>query len=347
MEAYFEQRISVDYTQFNDKDILIVGSLFTCDNAYNKYIEYVKGLETLMVRFKRNVPNAKFLIFYDNLSDELRMLQTQFSKVFLIKFDFPEFKQGDNHIGMFGTLVRYLPMFLTKFRYNYLHILDVDVPNSFIPDVKVRTLTNFMRTGDNLHILTIPSAPINPRFTGMDTNLNTWVRIIGEGIILKKIKFPVEILYNFLHIYLLSDVYEEQYQAIFRENSKHERKLKEEHGKFMYGVDECMLVFLMQYIEQNKMPFRYTITPYHYKLPFYYWLENEATDELQAKLNQALGCDGIMEFVGRYSYKNREILFKTLMEKVDMTEYFSPLVCGCIRRESTMLGYLYSIPYTF
>lgn len=349
MEQYFEDRITVDYDVFNEKSTVISVSLFTCNNAYNKFDMYIEGLRILVEKFKTYQHWIKFLVFHDlDLSTpsgkRLLELCDDYRDIHLARFDFPEFKQGDYHIGMFGTLIRYLPMFLTKFKYRYLYIIDCDVVGDRVPQFRVYTLKNFIKTGDNLHFLTIPSAPLNPRYAGMQINLKTWMRIIGEGMILKGIKFPVEILYNFLHIYICSETYQNQCDIIFTENIKYEYKLKPEHGKFMYGVDEFMLVFLMQYVEDNNIPFRYTLCPYHYKLPFYYWLENEATEESKLKLKTLLGMD-LMDFVKSYPYRDRGKMFKDLLAKIDANEFFSPMIRDCIIREYTYLTYTYSLKY--
>lgn len=346
MEAYFEQRLNDgDYAeiinQFTDQDLVISVSLFTCENAYNEFAKYVDGLQILIKAIRKVYPEAKFLVFYDVMSDKLKELE---SDVIFCKFDFPDYRSGTHHIGMFGTLMRYLPMFLTDFKYKYLYVMDCDVVNRFIPPIKVNTLRSFIKTGESLHILTIPSAPLNPRYEGMNTGLKTWLRIIGEGFIIKEMKFPISILYDFLHSYLVSEEYEEQCRIIFTENIKYEYKLKPSHGKFMYGVDEFMLVFLMQYIENNNIPLRYTLCPYHYKLPFYYWLEKEATDEMKREVKEKLGCD-LMTFVGRYKYTQRGIMFKVLLSKVDVPRLFSPMLCDCIDREYKTLDFVYSVKY--
>ena len=100
----------------------------------------------------------------------------------------------------------------------------------------------------------------------------------------------------------------------------------------------------MQYIENNNIPLRYTLCPYHYKLPFYWWLEKEATDEMKTQIKEILGCD-IMTFVGRYKYTQRGIMFKTLLSKIDMPKFFSPMLLGCIKREYETLDFVYSIEY--
>jgi hypothetical protein len=346
MEQYFESRISEEcYGEFTPNCTVISVSLFTCDDAYNKFNEYIDGLHIIIKTFNKYNPKIKFLIFYDN--DLIVDLFANYIGVYLCKFDFPEFRMNDHHIGMFGTLMRYLPMFLSKFQYKYLYIIDCDVIKNWVPLSKVNIYKNFIKTDCDMHILTIPSAPLNPRFIGMENNLNTWVRMTGEGIILRRIKFPISILHDFLHIYINSDEYRAQIDITFNKNKEYDRKLKQEHGKFIYGVDEFMLVFLMKYIEENKISFVYTVYPHFYRVAFYYWVENEATEDLLIKLKVALNGQDLMKFVNSYTYKNRQLMFRKLFSLIDINEYFSPVVCECIKREYKYLECVYSVPYEY
>lgn len=340
MEDYFRERIDISVCDnLNKTDTVISASLFTCDNSYNRVNFYINGLIQTINYFKLVKIDCKFLVFYDN--PVVIELLPKFDNLLFSRFSFPEFSNGNNHIGMFGTLIRYIPMFLEEFKYNYLYIIDCDVQNEYTLYSRRKMFTEFIRSGSNIHVLTISSAPLNTRYEGMKIDLKTWIRITGEGIILKKVKFPISILYDFIHAYLNSEDYEYHLREQLKQ-SIYENKIKEDYGKFIYGVDEFMLVFLMKYIEDYDIV--YSIAPYRYKLPFYYWYEKEATDEKKSEINRLLQIDDLLEFVKKFRYSQRYIIFETIFNKIpDLSEFFSPVIIDCLKRERKYLEFTYCI----
>lgn len=356
MEKYFEDRISFDYSKLTNNDIVISASLFTFKGAYNKISLYVRGLSVAIKRFKQYNKKIKFVIFYDVEIDALNDLASRYDGVYLCKFNFPEFKlcedqddcDNSSHIGVFGVFMRYLPMFLTKFKYSYLYIIDCDIWNEDTMRFVMNILKTFIKTKASLHILTLPSAPCNSRYYGLNVDLKTWVRINGWGLILHKMKFPVSIIYNFLHSFINSDEYKLHYDTIFEKVGSYQRKLSTENGKFMYGSDEVMLLFVMKYIEDKKIPFRYSLINAFNILCFYYWLDYEATEESKLKLKNALGGKDITEFIKIYGSENRKQMFKELFSLIDIHEHFSPMICDAFEREYKYHGtHLYSKLYKY
>ena len=64
---------------------------------------------------------------------------------------------------------------------------------------------------------------------------------------------------------------------------------------------------------------------------------------MKLKLKVALDGKDLMDFVTSYKYRDRSLMFKTLLSKININEYFSPVICDCIKRESKYLDYTYSL----
>lgn len=337
MEAYFLERIESEvFKNFTEDDIVISYSLFTCRHSYNPYDMYKSGLVKQIESLSFKIEGIKFLVFHDDPE-----LVLNYDNVFLCKFSFPEFYDTDNtipyqtHKGMFGTLMRYLPMFLTSIKYKYLAIFDCDMENDYLLNQDFMMLTNFMKSRANLHFLCIPSGEFSLRYYGMKLNeeIETWVRIIGKDIIIKYDKFPIYILYNFLHEYINSEDYQNQLDIILTKVKKYETKVVKDYGKFIFGVDEFMLLFLSKYIEDNKIPFRYTMIAYESKLPIYHWAENIATPQDLIKIKDILGIS-ILDFIKDYKAKERNIMYDVILKSVkNPKKFFTPRIYAAMIRE--------------
>lgn len=365
MEGYFEKHIDMRvFTSITNEDTLIGFSLFTTDNAYNKFDFYLEGLTYTINYIKKKYPEYIIVVFTDVTSDELENIKSKNVKI--CNFNFPEFidnVEKDTHIGMFGTLIRYLPIFLTNIKYKYYIVFDCDdvfssIDGENIPinpneisehnemlEMRFEMFNKFIKSDTKIHIMSLISANLFYRYYGMDTKLRTWLRITGQCFMIKTMKFPINILYEFLFNYINSPEYEKQLDVLA--NKTHNvYKIKPEHGKFIYGIDEVMLVFVMQYIENNKIPFVYTLIRSGNRYPLYYWLQNEANKKTKKILYEKLGIKSLNEYLKKYA-GNRIEMYKNLLSVIGKG-FFSNKIYNAILREIKYPDYFtYCIKYNY
>jgi hypothetical protein len=111
---------------------LLVTSLFKmASGGYKSFSKYVDGISILNgIAMARNM---EVRIFIDNTiyrDDKLMYQLNQYEKVTLVHYTCSDFLIGEHHVGLFGTLVRFFPMF--KFKNNDAKcaiIVDADTNN--------------------------------------------------------------------------------------------------------------------------------------------------------------------------------------------------------------------------
>jgi hypothetical protein len=115
---------------FNNKKDIISVSLFKLKSGgYKSFSKYINGLKILDNLALKN--NLEIRLFIDNTiyTDKVIMESiNNFKTISVILYECPNFKIGENHVGLFGTIVRFFPLF--DFENNdsrIVMILDADV----------------------------------------------------------------------------------------------------------------------------------------------------------------------------------------------------------------------------
>ena len=68
-------------------------------------------------------------IYTDDTGSEFALKVAKDPNISVIHFDCPEFREGRGHMGTFGTLVRFLPLFE---KHEIVWIADIDIPDFFV-----------------------------------------------------------------------------------------------------------------------------------------------------------------------------------------------------------------------
>ena len=104
-------------------------SFFTMKDAYRSFEKYERHLRNLLVQIKRNLPTFEVRIYTDDTGKDFALNVAKDPNVSVIHFDCPQFREGDGHIGTFGTFARFLPLFE---EHEYVYITDIDLPDDYL-----------------------------------------------------------------------------------------------------------------------------------------------------------------------------------------------------------------------
>ena len=105
-------------------------SFFTMKDSYRGFDRYRKALTSLL-NYKID-PKYELRIYVDDSSkdDALAIVAKHNAhNPTVIHFNCPEFRDGDGHIGTFGTLVRFLPLFEKN---EEVWLTDIDIPSHYM-----------------------------------------------------------------------------------------------------------------------------------------------------------------------------------------------------------------------
>lgn len=132
--------------------------------------------------------------------------------VTVIKFNCPEFREGKGHVGTFGTLVRFLPLFEDL---DTVWISDIDVPDKYLDP-------NLENQKADIQIST---------FICYDRKVYARKYTILAGRLISHARFQKSLLTNFINK-ILDGGFDDTIRAL---NESNKRK---PHSKFPYGMDE-------------------------------------------------------------------------------------------------------------
>jgi hypothetical protein len=100
-------------------------SFFTMKDSYRLFDKYKLNLNRFLKQCQ-SLKNFEIRIYVDNTSGDLSFIDDP--NVSIYHFDCPEFRDGDGHLGTFGTFVRFLPLFE---KHSLVWISDIDVPDHY------------------------------------------------------------------------------------------------------------------------------------------------------------------------------------------------------------------------
>jgi hypothetical protein len=117
--------------QGKETKFVISCSFFTMNDAYRTFDKYRKALINILTN--KNI-NSKYSlrIYVDDSSKEDALAICEKNKLLdptIIKFNCSQLKDGLGHIGTFGTLVRFLPLFEKDLE--EVWITDIDIPEYY------------------------------------------------------------------------------------------------------------------------------------------------------------------------------------------------------------------------
>lgn len=187
-------------------------SFFTMADAYRSVGRYESNLRKFMSQRKK-LHGFETRIYTDDSGIDAVMEIVKAEKgVTVIKFNCPEFREGRGHVGTFGTLVRFLPLFEDL---DTVWISDIDVPDAYLePELE------------------IPSADIQiSTFICYSRKVYGRKYTIVAGRMISHTRFQKSLLTNFVNK-ILGGGFSETIKALNDNNRS------KPASKFPYGTDE-------------------------------------------------------------------------------------------------------------
>ena len=225
---------------------------------FNLYINGFKQLHKLVLNEKKY--NFWIRLFIDNSiykDKELRNLIENLERVEIVIYSCEKYLDIDTdyHIGLFGTIIRFFPMF--------------DFPNNDANIVMISDMDDYIFFKKNIQLLNnIDNDKINKIYMYMSGNLSKNIKfnhdleykgyitpycISSNYISFKRIEH--NLIINFFYNFDKNDDIKKIVNTYGYKINNIDNKIKA-YKKYIYGVDEHFLNFyLKQYLIDNKKPF--------------------------------------------------------------------------------------------
>jgi len=349
---------SLKNIDFNKKRDIISVSLFKLKSGgYKSFSKYINGLKVLNNLAKNN--DLEIRLFIDNTIYDDKEIMDSINKMETITsvlYECNTFKIGDHHVGLFGTIVRFFPLF--DFENNdsrVVMILDADAEG--LTELLDKQIKLYKMIKDdicnNIYLI----------YTGNYYNMsaeNNFVEFKNEEILLPYCiasniigckKITPKILYKFMET--LEKYMDEKtrpteiltnYLALIKKE-EHDTKCE---NNICYGVDEYFInMGLLKYLLKHELPFAYqTIISYahinyyrhpkghftqntlEYKNKFYEYMEKfdlikypfKELDKQLYNLNVKKPTEFMMEYIDKISKVikyTKQINDQIVFDKVD------------------------------
>lgn len=227
-----------NYFELNKNDILITTCLFlNMNHSKKKHNKYLDGLKKLYKWANKN----KYIlrIYYDESVIDIIKKQYMKDDIQLYKYNFPDFynKKLKLHKETFGTLIRFMPFFdVDKHNHNKVFCCDIDFKDHLENlSNNILKFANLDNIKENYKIIGRYGIGYCYKYLTRLNHINDIVLpLTACSLYLEDIKFPINLLSNFLNKYLKDD----------------SQKFK----NFEYGVDEHFLnLDLYDYIKKQKL----------------------------------------------------------------------------------------------
>jgi len=224
-------------------DILYSVSIFKLKKPYSEFENYIEGLRQQVNYFEKyNKKSIVYRIYYDhsldNDKDWSKLLKFFLKKdyVQIYKYYCPEIIKNGFHDGLFGTFVRFLPLFESDKERNWkvMGCLDVDLNKRNIERIDLlNNILKFQKSNYSFAVFQPKCYYLTPHLFNLKDKIKNLPFILA-GAFLSKITFNKKIFFDFLN-------------NIASENKKYKflkerlRKRVNEEDRFLYGMDEYFL----------------------------------------------------------------------------------------------------------
>lgn len=288
------------YNEPGNKYNLVSTALFRLKDNYKKMTKYHDLLVNLVDNFDKYFQNINGYEFYlriyfdrslikksgNNIIDEeidtlwlplLRKLKKH-SFIQLCKFKHKDFIEDNNifHIGLFGTIIRFLPMFNFNFNNNIqlLIVSDVDLNDKYLKYAK--DSYNYVINHDlKFFFRTSFCKGTNGRQLVSQDIANSWLRIMAGTMVINNYRFDK----NLLNIFF-SQIHHKKYEDnllsfmnIDKTVDLHKKKTTSE-SIFKYGIDEFFASYFIKECVEKNIKFGYISTKDIDAPIFFYYIRN-------------------------------------------------------------------------
>jgi len=197
---------------------------FTVGEAYRDFRQYIGNLRRFVIDTEQ-LPDFEVRIYTDDTGKEYALdIAKNFSRISVLHYDCPAFRDGKGHFGMFGTLVRFLPMFEDL---DIVWCSDIDIPRNYLDPL---VLKHMAKTKALVHINTLICYERN--FRSVHRNA------ILAGMFITKVQFPRALLTRFLNM-LLDGRLDKHLYAMNQENLTNH--VPKPVSRVPYGTDELFM----------------------------------------------------------------------------------------------------------
>ena len=253
--------------------------LFRLKDNYKSMSNYYEKIMKLVDNFYDFFPKTFYLrIYFDNsiiiksgnklIDDEIdnvwiKLLKKlkKYNFIQLCRFKHLDFYEKPFHYGVFGTIIRFLPMFDYEENKYIKDVIISDVDINFI-------LLNYLKNGYNYALkhdlkfifkTSFCKYIFGHHYVTIDM-INTWVRILAGTIILHNYKFNKNILNDFFE-QIITKKYDNNMIKFIEMNDFILYKNKTPTEKiFKYGFDEFFAMHLLNDIIKKNIKFGYIST---------------------------------------------------------------------------------------
>ena len=230
---------------------LLSASLFYLENSYKNVSKYIYGLNEL-VKFIDKHKNYVLRIYYDDSifeNEEYTKLLDTFmlnQKIELINFSCSKFIVENHHIGTFGTMLRFLPLF-EKSDYKIIYISDIDDINY---DHIYYSIKKIRKMPHNIFLIT--HSNYGKHYEYLFDNKMGFTAL--ANIYIKKFRFNIDILLNYLTMFIQDN---NTICKTIEEINKKKIQFNANVNKYAlctYGIDELFLnLYMLKDIPENKI----------------------------------------------------------------------------------------------
>ncbi len=330
------------YEEPAEKYNIISVCVFRMEKNYKPTTKYYDGLKNLVNIVPELFPDFYLRIYFDASIIETKHKNAEINKevatmwkpfiekiknlkhVQLAQYTHPDFLIDKiYHEGLFGTLVRFIPLFDYKSNNTDLVIVtDIDLETKHINRIR-KIYKLFIESESEFHFITRSCYLTLPRIMDVEEKLDKkYVPDILERIIayiiISRMKFPQYLLENFVNCMKNIDTQECKYIKTLPATMDPKYNKKKQHiatySNFIFGIDEFFLnTTFLKYVLDEKIVFSYTIFT-DITLPFY---NNFMKNDDYNKPNDAI-VNVYKKALGKY-YDNSKSLKKNY-------EYFDSIV---------------------
>jgi len=104
-------------------------SFFTMKDSYRNFEKYQRHLQNFLRQVLTELKNYEIRIYTDDTGKDFALKVSSHENISVIHFDCSDFRDGIGHVGTFGTLVRFLPLFE---EHSLVWISDIDIPDNYL-----------------------------------------------------------------------------------------------------------------------------------------------------------------------------------------------------------------------
>ena len=328
------------YNEPNTNYKVISCVLFRLKENYKSSKIYYDGLKNLINALDTVFSDYYFRLYYDSsiitpehteniINNEIKKLWLPLlndlkkrKKVQLIYYECEKFKKGIYHDGLFGTLLRFIPLFDYEENNNIDEVIitDIDMTGAIIINIK-KTLLFMRNNKSKFHFRSHSCYTSLPRFDMFDDEeIKMFPYPMLAGQIISQIKFPSYIFENYLKCMSNKETNECSFISKFIESqrdTKYNPMKVNIDNDFVYGIDELFLAkYIAPYIREHKIIYSCTLSLTTEYSIYNWFLRND-------KLKDKKYTEILKQFLGKYydssksNVENYDILDKKIYVDYD------------------------------